>query len=132
MTEAALSYAILTHTLPSNLTAHVLALPLTLPRLPFRLKHTLVRTALRNGAVFEISYAGVLGADGDGSVGGSGSAAVRRNWWAAAREVARITKGRGLVVSSGAHSEAELRAPRDIGNLCVHEPFGLRSRASHE
>ncbi|KAI0037121.1 PHP domain-like protein [Vararia minispora EC-137] len=115
-TEASFSYAVLTHTLPSNLTAHVLSIPLTLPRLPFRLKHTTVRTALRNGAVFEINYAGALGID-DLSADGPGGAAAKRNWWAAAREVARVTRGKSLIVSSGGHGEAELRAPRDVGNL---------------
>lgn len=72
------------------------------------MKHTLVRTALKNGAVFEIAYAGVLQGEGE-----------RRNWWAAAREVARVTKGKGLLVSGGVENDVELRAPRDIGNLCV-------------
>ncbi|VDB92369.1 unnamed protein product [Peniophora sp. CBMAI 1063] len=114
LTDGAWQYAVQTHTQPSNLTAHILSIPLTSSRLPYRLKHTAVRTALRNGAVFEISYAGALGTDEEGN---SGGASTRRNWWACAREVARATKGRGLIVSSGAYGEAELRAPRDVGNL---------------
>lgn len=41
----------------------------------------------------------------------------RRNWWANAREVARVTKGKNLIVSGGASSLADLRAPLDVANL---------------
>jgi ribonuclease P/MRP protein subunit RPP1 len=120
-TSATLSLACLTHSLPSPLTAHIIALPLTQPRLPFHLKHTLVRTAIKNGAVFEINYAGALGVDGDpgSSAGGGvdGGVGVRRNWWAAAREVERVTKGKGVVVSGGVTALGDLRAPRDVANL---------------
>lgn len=120
-TAASFSLACLTHTLPSPLTAHIISLPLTLPRLPFNLKHTLVRSALKNGAVFEISYAGALGCEPDPSLGsaasGEGGSSGKRNWWAAAREVARVTKGKGVVVTSGAVNQTSLRAPKDVGNL---------------
>ncbi|OBZ77330.1 hypothetical protein A0H81_01669 [Grifola frondosa] len=46
-----------------------------------------------------------------------GGAAAKRNWWAAAREVVRVTKGKGVLVSSGATNESDLRAPRDVANL---------------
>ncbi|KAI0691478.1 RNase P subunit p30-domain-containing protein, partial [Cytidiella melzeri] len=120
-TAATFSQACLSYTVPSNLTAHIISLPLTLPRLPFNLKHTLVRTAIKNGAVFEISYAGALGGDNDpaiGNAGGSdGGAGAKRNWWAAAREVVRVTKGVGIIVTSAVTNIADLRAPRDVGNL---------------
>ncbi|TDL20584.1 PHP domain-like protein, partial [Rickenella mellea] len=105
-TAPSFSQACLTHSSPSPLTAHIISLPLTLPRLPFHLKHTLVRTALKNGAVFEINYSGALLGEGE-----------RRNWWAAAREVARVTKGKGVLVSGGAENDVDVRAPRDAGNL---------------
>ena len=102
---------------------HIISLPLTAPRLPFNLKHTMVRTALKNGAVFELPYAGALGAEGDAMgvlAGGSeGGSSAKRNWWAAAREVVRVTKGKGIIVSGGVTNQADLRAPRDIGNLYV-------------
>ena len=91
----------------------------------------MVRTALRNGAVFEISYAGALGAESEASTSAAGSseggAAAKRNWWAAAREVVRVTKGKGIIVTGGVLSQADLRAPRDIGNLYVTavSPSGL-------
>ncbi|TFY76300.1 hypothetical protein EWM64_g7714 [Hericium alpestre] len=115
-TETTFSLACLTHTQPSPLTTHILSIPLTLPRLPFRMKHTLVRAAMRNGAVFEINYAGALGADDSSSGGGSGPGA-KRNWWAAAKDVVRVTKGKGIILSGGGPGETELRAPKDVGNL---------------
>ncbi|KAF9788129.1 RNase P subunit p30-domain-containing protein [Thelephora terrestris] len=114
-TPGTLSLACLTHSQPSALTAHVISLPLTLPRLPFHLKHTLIRTAKKNGAVFEMNYSGAFGSDPDAFE--TASAATKRNWWAAAREVIRVTKGKGLIVSGGVTGEADLRAPRDIINL---------------
>ena len=116
-TQTNLSSACLTHTQPSPLTTHIISIPLTEPRLPFRLKHTLVRTAIKNGAVFEINYAGALLGGGGPSEGGGDE--ERRNWWAAARELVRVTKGKGLIVSGGADNDKLLRAPRDVGNLCV-------------
>ncbi|KAG1903794.1 PHP domain-like protein [Suillus fuscotomentosus] len=120
-TPATFSLACLTHSLPSPLTAHIVALPLTLPRLPFQLKHTLVRTAIKNGAVFEINYAGAIGGESDASLSTFGvsdtGASGKRNWWAAAREVVRVTKGKGIIVSGGVASEADYRGPKDIANL---------------
>ncbi|KAF7419223.1 hypothetical protein PC9H_001810 [Pleurotus ostreatus] len=115
------SLACLTHSLPSQLTAHIISLPLTLPRLPFRMKHTLIRTALKNGAVFEINYIGALGGENDPCLVNADAAindsSAKRNWWAASRELCRVTKGKGILVSSGAVADADLRAPRDIGNI---------------
>ena len=122
-TAASFSLACLTHTQPTPLTTHIISLPLTLPRLPFNLKHTLVRAALKNGAVFEINYVGALGGEGDPALtipsGSESGAGAKRNWWAAAREVARVTKGKGILVSGGVFNDGDLRAPRDIANLCV-------------
>ena len=117
------SSACLTHSLPSQLTAHIIALPLTLPRLPYHLKHTLIRTAIKNGAVFEINYVGALGGESDATlveanVAESGPSA-KRNWWAGTRELVRVTKGKGLIISGGVVAEADLRPPRDVANLYV-------------
>ncbi|EEB94613.1 hypothetical protein MPER_06542, partial [Moniliophthora perniciosa FA553] len=74
-----------------------------------------IRTAIKNGAVFEIPYSGALTAP--------------TNWWASAREVVRVTKGKGVIVSSGAEEIGDLRAPRDIANLV--SLLGLPQDASH-
>ena len=104
------------------MTAHIIALPLTQPRLPFHLKHTLVRTALKHGAVFELDYAGALG-DPESSHAGLGvndtGLTAKRHWWAAAREVVRVTKGKGIIVSGGVIGEADYRGPKDVQNVCV-------------
>lgn len=61
--------------------------------------------------MFEISYEGAIGNESAGD--------SRENWWAAAREVARVTKGKGLIVASAAPAgnDSVLRAPRDVANL---------------
>jgi len=117
-TETTFSLACLTHTQPSPLSAHIISVPLDVPRLPFRMKHTMVRTALRYGAVFEISYASAL------------DNTAKRNWWAAAREVVRVTKGKGLIVTGGGADVADLRAPRDAGNLITF--LGLAQDMAHD
>lgn len=110
-----------THGLPSNLTAHIISLPLTLPRLPCHLKHTVVRTAIRNGTVFELNYVGAIGGENDPSIADPNVVEIgpnsKRNWWASARELVRVTKGKGILVSGGVFAEADHRAPRDIVNL---------------
>jgi len=92
-TLSTLSLACLSHTIPFALTALIISLPLTSPQ-ALRLKHTLVRTAIKNGAVFELDYSRAL-EDNDSE---------RNNWWAGGREVARVTKGKDVVVSSGTDS----------------------------
>lgn len=76
-----------------------------------------MRAALKNGAVFEIAYAGALGDSGDVVPGAESGPGAKRNWWAAAREVVRVTKGKGIIVTGGGSNDATLRAPRDVGNL---------------
>ena len=74
------------------------------------------------GPVLPLHVAGaVSGSSGEGSSSGVDREAegLRRNWWAAAREVMRVTKGKGLVVSGGAENVGDIRAPRDAENLCV-------------
>lgn len=50
---------------------------------------------------------------------------AKRNWWAAARELVRVMKGKGLLLSRGVAFSGDLRAPRDVGNLLVLFFFGL-------
>ncbi|KAF7298748.1 PHP domain-like protein [Mycena indigotica] len=114
------SLACLTHTVASPVTAHIIAVPLTL-RMDFRMRHTLVRGALKNGVVFEISYVGALGGEHDAIMVEAGAAdkgvPAKRNWWTNGKEIIRITKGKGILVSGGVVAEADLRAPKDAANL---------------
>ncbi|KAG9118996.1 hypothetical protein FRC07_006206 [Ceratobasidium sp. 392] len=105
------SLACLTHTQPSPTTAHIISIDAAsaTPQLPFRLKLSLVRTAIRNGAAFEICYSGALASDEP----------ARRNWWAGAREVTRATKGKGILLTGGGQKIADLRAPLDAINLAT-------------
>ncbi|KAG8716570.1 hypothetical protein FRC09_015556 [Ceratobasidium sp. 395] len=110
-TANSFSLACLTHTQPSPTTAHIISIDAAsaTPQLPFRLKLSLVRTAIRNGAAFEICYSGALSSD----------ESARRNWWAGAREVARATKGQGILLTGGGQKTADLRAPLDAVNLAT-------------
>jgi ribonuclease P/MRP protein subunit RPP1 len=71
--------------------------------------------------VFEIGYCGALGGESEALLVDAGAAEngsnAKRNWWAAAREVVRVTKGKNLIVSGGVVTSADLRAPRDVANL---------------
>ncbi|KAJ7207547.1 PHP domain-like protein [Mycena pura] len=129
-TQSTFSLACLTHSQPSALTAHIISLPLTLC-LDFRLKHTLVCTALKNGAVFGINYVGALENEAVLVEAGAAESGVtaKCNWWAVTKEVARVTKGKGLLVSGGVMAEVDLRAPRDIANLITL--LGLPQEVSH-
>ncbi|KAF9556870.1 PHP domain-like protein [Agrocybe pediades] len=133
-THNTLSLACLTHSLPTPLTAHIISLPLTLPRLPYHLKHTLIRTAIKNGAVFEINYVGALGGESEPALVEADAAengpSAKRNWWASTRELVRVSKGKGLIISGGVVADADFRAPRDVANLIA--VLGLAQDAANE
>lgn len=47
----------------------------------------------------------------------------RQNWMSNAKEIVRITGGKGIIFSSGPCASPEgLRGPQDIINLCVNLP----------
>jgi ribonuclease P/MRP protein subunit RPP1 len=82
------------------LTTHIISLLLTC--LPFRI-------AIKIGTVFEIAYAGTFGGDDDISSGdGESGAGAKRNWWAAARELVRVMKRKGLIVSRSVGLESSV------------------------
>ena len=74
-------------------------------RLPFPLRRKQVAVAVSRGLRFEISYAQLF------------SSTRRANFIGNVMNLIRATGGKGLVVSSGAGSAVELRAPRDVVNL---------------
>ena len=80
---------------------------LTSERLPFQLKHGFVREAVRRGVYFELCVGAAFTTD----------LAVRRNVLANAMSVARITKGKNTIISSGAATPSVLRGPFDLYNL---------------
>ncbi|KAL4066085.1 RNase P subunit p30-domain-containing protein [Scleroderma citrinum] len=118
-TSTTCSLVRLAYSLPSPLTTDVISLPLTSPRLPFLLKHTLVQAAIKNGATGGLAF----------GVSDSGLN-TKRNWWAAAQEVVRTTKGKGIIVSGGALAEADYRGPRDVQNLI--SLLGLAQNLAHD
>ncbi|KAF8342894.1 RNase P subunit p30-domain-containing protein [Cantharellus anzutake] len=74
----------------------------------FYFKHSLIRTAIRNGVVFEIPYAPVISPN---------SEYRRRTWWANAMELCRMTNGKNIIFGSGTKVISDLRAPLDVANL---------------
>ena len=82
----------------------------TSARLPFQLKRSLVLKAIADGAFFEICYAPALRAQ-------PVPKDARRNVIAGARELIRITNGKGIILSSEVRRCFELRAPLDLCNL---------------
>lgn len=63
----------------------------------------------------------------DANVAESGPSA-KQNWWAATRELVRVTKGKRLILSGGAVAEADLRPSRDVVNLYVSYFFLVLSQ----
>jgi ribonuclease P/MRP protein subunit RPP1 len=103
-TEKAFSAACL------NLDSHsLISLDLT-QRFPFHFKPKPFMTAINRGIRFEICYSQSMDVSGDG-----GNA--RRNFIGNVVAIVRATRGRGLVVSSGAMSVLGCRAPADVLNL---------------
>lgn len=91
------------------------------PRLPFFLKRSTVNAALENGVQFEITYAQAVNDDGS---------KARRNLISGARDLLRVTNGKGVFFSSGATDALSLRAPYDVINLGAI--FGLNPSAARD
>ncbi|KAE9398251.1 hypothetical protein BT96DRAFT_957662 [Gymnopus androsaceus JB14] len=72
--------------------------------------------------ILSLFTVGALGGESDSVLIEAGAAEAnggnaKRNWWTAARELVRVTKGKGLIVSGGVVAQADIRAPRDVANL---------------
>lgn len=91
------------------------------PRLPFFLKRSTVNAALENGVQFEITYGQAVSDDGS---------KARRNLISGARDLLRVTNGKGVFFSSGATDALSLRAPYDVINL--GGIFGLNPSAARD
>lgn len=126
--SAAFSQVCLSYSSPGPSSIDIVALDLaTSARLPFQLKRSMVLKAIADGAVFEICY-GVAMRLGDGSASSAGQMSgrpvprdARRNVISGARELIRITNGKGIILSSEVRRCMELRGPLDLCNLWVED-----------
>lgn len=75
-------------------------------RLSIRFKPELIKAAVNRGVYFEITYAAALREGG-----------LRRQLFTNAQALTRATRGRNVVISSGANSMHELRGAHDVINL---------------
>lgn len=91
------------------------------PRLPFFLKRSTVNAALENGVQFEITYSQAVADD---------ATKERRNLVSGARDLLRVTNGKGVFFSSAATEALALRAPHDVINLGAI--FGLNPSAARD
>lgn len=124
-TEATFSVACLSLAELKPFSIDIISLDLSASsRLPFFLKRSTVGAALANGAVFEVCYGDAL-AQPESNTGGAESLArmeeeterKRRNVISGARELMRVTNGRGIILSSGASQLLGIRGPYDVVNL---------------
>ena len=77
-------------------------------RLNFKFKPDAIQTAMKRGVQFEILYAPLIREPGS-----------RRQIYANAQALARETRGRSIVLSSGARAAIELRGPYDVVNIAT-------------
>ncbi|WVQ73789.1 hypothetical protein IAR50_003369 [Cryptococcus sp. DSM 104548] len=94
----------------------IITLPLHERPFTFRFNHKQMRQASRNGAVFELLYSAALFPPP--STPPDIARRYRQNFLSNAREVVRITGGKGIIFSSGpSGNEAGLRGCLDVVNL---------------
>lgn len=77
-------------------------------KLPFRLKQSMVKAAIKRGVYFEISYSSLIV-----------DAQMRRQTISNCKLLVEWTRGKNLVISSAAPSVSELRGPYDVANLLL-------------
>ncbi|KAF2204600.1 PHP domain-like protein [Delitschia confertaspora ATCC 74209] len=91
-----------------TLDVDMVSLDLTL-RFPVHFKFKMLSAAIARGVKIELCYSqGVLASD----------ASARRNLINNVTQLIRVTRGRGLLLSSEARSVLGIRAPSDVINLC--------------
>ncbi|WOO85861.1 Ribonuclease P protein subunit p30 [Vanrija pseudolonga] len=96
----------------------IITVPLHERPFSFRLNRKQVRQALRMGVVFEIPYA--AGLFPPTSVPQDAARRYRQNFLSNARELVRVTEGKGIILSSGPDgSSSSLRGPFDVVNLAT-------------
>lgn len=124
--NAAFTHVCLTLSTPGPSSVDIITLDLaSSPRLPFQLKRSMVLKAIADGAVFEVCYGSAMRSAAGQSSGVNSAAGssmpinrdARRNVIAGAREIIRITNGKGVVLSSEVRRHLEMRGPLDLCNL---------------
>ncbi|KAL7422296.1 RNA-binding RNA processing protein rpp1 [Cryptotrichosporon argae] len=96
----------------------IITLPLHERPYHFRLNRKQVRQAQRNGAVFELLYAAALFPPP--ATGADTARRFRQNFMSNARELVRLTGGRGIIFSSGPSGSTDgLRGPADVVNFAT-------------
>jgi ribonuclease P/MRP protein subunit RPP1 len=84
-------------------------------RIPWIHKQKLIQACIKEGISFEVCYGEALN-----------DSEIRRQFFINGGALVRISsKGRGIVLSSGAESIAWLRGPYDVANMCTL--FGMQS-----
>eukprot|EP00158_Paraphelidium_tribonemae_P001882 Partr_v1_DN24900_c0_g1_i2_m29910 putative ribonuclease p len=86
-------------------------------RLPFQLKFSTVNSAVQRGLYMEICYGGCIRDSGQ-----------RKNIISNAMSLIRVTRGRNIILSSGAERANELRSPHDVINLATL--FGMTQKSA--
>ncbi len=81
---------------------------------PFYFKHRACMAAVRRGVHFEVCYSQALRASASSAGGGPRARAL---FVANLAGLIRATRGRGIVLSSGARAALDLRGPADVVNL---------------
>lgn len=98
---------VLRHALASGV-ADIIRLDVSAGRLPFPLRADVVSSVLAAGAVFEVEYAPAI------------RDATRRRFFASnVAELLRLTRGRGVLLTSAAAAALELRRPADAAALAA-------------
>lgn len=117
LTETAFQHACITMSELKPFSIDIISLDLaSAPRLPFYLKRSTVGAALANGVVFEIAYGPAVGSSQRDD---QDLTTARRNLFSGAREILRVTNGKGVILSSAAADVMGLRGPYDVMNLYV-------------
>ena len=91
----------------SSLDCDIICLELN-QRLPFKLKPSLLASAVKRGIHFEIIYSGLLR-----------DPTSRRHLINNSQALTRILRGRNLILSSGARNSFEMRGPADVMALAT-------------
>jgi ribonuclease P/MRP protein subunit RPP1 len=94
----------------NNDAVDIISVDLSLPRMPYLLKPAIVLQAVKRGAVFEVCYRDALGSS-------------RANFLANASSLVRASRGKGILITSGAKTALSFRGVYCVSNLATI--FGL-------